>query len=173
MATAVTIPVSEYLRTSYEPDAEYVDGHVEERTMGEYDHADLQGMLIELLRSGEKKSYFKAIPEWRVQVATDRFRVPDIALRRVGAPKERIARTAPLLCIEILSPEDTMRRMLARVRDFLEMGVPEVWVFDPETRTVYVCSGNSMVEYLGGELTVPDTPVRISVAEVFSVLDED
>ena len=33
------VPVEVYLRSSYEPDAEYVDGIIEERPMGEYDHA--------------------------------------------------------------------------------------------------------------------------------------
>jgi hypothetical protein len=32
-------PLSEYLATTYEPDAEYVDGVIEERPMGEYDHS--------------------------------------------------------------------------------------------------------------------------------------
>ena len=39
MATTATTPVELYLHTSYEPDAEFVDGDVEERPMGEYDHA--------------------------------------------------------------------------------------------------------------------------------------
>ena len=39
MATATTVPMEVYLRSSYEPDSEYVDGVIEERPMGEYDHA--------------------------------------------------------------------------------------------------------------------------------------
>ena len=31
MATVVHIPVSEYLRTSYEPDCDYLDGELVER----------------------------------------------------------------------------------------------------------------------------------------------
>ncbi len=36
MATAARIPIEQYLRTSYEPDAEYVRGEIEERNAGEY-----------------------------------------------------------------------------------------------------------------------------------------
>ncbi len=36
------ISVEEYLRTSYEPDAEYVDGVLEERPMGEGKHSAWQ-----------------------------------------------------------------------------------------------------------------------------------
>ena len=34
MSTTTRIPVEVYLRSSYEPDAEYVDGEIEERPMG-------------------------------------------------------------------------------------------------------------------------------------------
>ena len=39
VAAVSHIPVEVYLRSTYEPDAEYVDGEIEERPMGEYDHA--------------------------------------------------------------------------------------------------------------------------------------
>jgi Uma2 family endonuclease len=50
-----------------------------------------------------------------------------------GLEREQIIRHAPLLCIEILSPEDRLNAMRKRVQDFLDMGVAEVWIFDPET----------------------------------------
>ena len=43
MATTTThVPVEVYLRSSYEPDAEYVDGAIEERAVGENDHSAWQ-----------------------------------------------------------------------------------------------------------------------------------
>src|ERR1039458_10379887 len=49
MATNTVIPVSEYLRTSYSPDCDYVDGEVQERNTGETDHSDLEAPLLEVL----------------------------------------------------------------------------------------------------------------------------
>ena len=46
MATTIAISFDEYLRTSYEPDAEYADGQVLERNAGEYDHNLLQMLLV-------------------------------------------------------------------------------------------------------------------------------
>ena len=39
-AAAMSLPVSveEYLHSVYEPDLDYVDGRLEERNMGEFDH---------------------------------------------------------------------------------------------------------------------------------------
>jgi len=45
MGTAAGVSLDEYLRTSYDPDCEYVDGEVVERNLGERDHSKLQGAL--------------------------------------------------------------------------------------------------------------------------------
>ena len=36
------VPVEEYLGTSYRPDCDYVDGRIEERNFGEYEHSKIQ-----------------------------------------------------------------------------------------------------------------------------------
>ena len=172
MATSALVPVSEYLTTVYEPDCDYVDGEVQERNLGERDHGDLQARLLELLRTAEGKTFFDAVPELRVQVKPTRFRVPDVTVLRKGAPREQIVQTPPLLCIEILSPEDRMYRTRERVRDYFEMGVPEVWIIDPIARTATICRGASMVEQTDGALTVPETPITFALADIFSVFDD-
>ena len=173
MATAALnslITASEYLRTSYEPDAEFVDGRIEERPVGERTHNRVQKQLLILLSQLACQPFFEALQEQRVQVTQTRFRVPDICLLAASAPYEEIARVPPLLCIEVLSPEDTMTRTLVRVRDFLAMGVPEVWIVDPELRTIHVCAGSTLTQHHQGSLAIPQTPITVSIAEVFSVL---
>jgi hypothetical protein len=61
MSTATILPISEYLRTSYEPDAEYVDGHIEERPMGEKDHNWIQRKLLFLLNTPACEPFFDCI----------------------------------------------------------------------------------------------------------------
>ena len=50
MATTL-ISVAEYLAASYHPDREYIDGILEERNLGEYDHANLQSALLVWFRN--------------------------------------------------------------------------------------------------------------------------
>lgn len=172
MATTTLIPLNEYLGHSFRPDCDYVDGELQERNLGEQDHSDLQSQLVELLRSAECKRYFRVNSELRVQVKATRYRVPDVCLRLRTAPSEQIVRTPPLLCIEVLSPDDRMSRVRERVREFLEMGVAEVWVVDAEARSVSVYAGATMMEHTSGSLRVPETPIVIELAEIFSALDE-
>jgi len=171
MGTSVLIPVSEYLGSVYEPDCDYVDGELQERNAGEQDHSDLQTRLAILLCAPEYEDILWVNTELRVQVKPTRFRVPDVCVRRSDAPSEQIVHTPPLLCIEVLSPEDTVARTRAKVRDYLEMGVSEVWVIDPAARTATVCSGPTSVEHSSGELKVPQTPVAVTLADIFKVLD--
>jgi hypothetical protein len=44
MATTAQIALSDYLKTSYDPDLEYVDGELQERNVGETDHARVQAL---------------------------------------------------------------------------------------------------------------------------------
>jgi Uma2 family endonuclease len=172
MATSVAISLDQYLRTSYRPDCDYIDGEVQERNLGETEHSDLQTRLVELLLTPESKLYVRATTEPRVQVKETRFRILDVCVRRISDPKEQFIRRAPLLCIEVLSPEDRMSRIMERVRDYLEMGVPEVWVFDTSKRSVLLFAGSTMVEQTQGALKVPETPLILSLADIFQVLDE-
>lgn len=69
------VPVEVYLRSSYEPDAEYVDGVIEERPVGEYDHSSWQGAILKWFWQHEKEWNVRVRAELRVQVARTRFRV--------------------------------------------------------------------------------------------------
>ena len=95
-----------------------------------------------------------------------------MVLRR-GQKVNRIDREVPLICIEVLSPEDTWMKIRERLDEYLTMGVEHVWCFEPEVREVrrYTASGFDRVTV--AELTVEGTAIRVSIAEVFSVLEED
>jgi Uma2 family endonuclease len=172
MATSALIPVNEYLATAYRPDCDYVDGELQERNLGELDHGSLQLAIATLLNNKRNEWRIRVVPELRVQVSAERFRVPDICVMSADAPREQVVRFPPLLCIEILSPEDTLSRMMERVHDFLKMGVRQVWIFDPRLRTAMVCEGSALVEHTVGEIALPGTQVKVELGEVFRVLDE-
>ena len=141
MATATTVPIDVYLRSSYEPDAEYVDGVIEERPMGELDHAKWQlAILAYFLRHPEWK--VKALPELRVKVSPTRYRVPDVTVLKADAPREQIITHSPLMVFEILSPEDTMKRILVKLADYKQMGIESIFVIDPGRACYFYEAGN-------------------------------
>jgi hypothetical protein len=60
----------------------------------------------------------------RLQISPSRIRIPDLMLIAADAPREEIVRTAPLVCVELLSRGDTMRDMMQRLEDYFATGVP-------------------------------------------------
>jgi Uma2 family endonuclease len=154
------IPVEEYLRMTSEPDCEYVAGVIEERPVGEYDHATWQTILAAFFTIRQKELGVEARAELRVQVAANRFRVPDVTLLSRTAPREQIITHAPLAVFEILSPEDTMSRMLEKLAEYERMGIGAIWVIEPTKQLYYryqsgQLSPGTIFELPGAGFSVP------------------
>jgi Uma2 family endonuclease len=77
----------------------------------------------------------------------------------------------PVLAVEILSPLDKQEDILEKVRDYLDAGVPLVWIAEPVFRTITVYSpGKDPIFFtakqeLSGEPHLPG--FRCAVADVF------
>jgi Uma2 family endonuclease len=86
----------------------------------------LQRAFAQYLGNNMKRFRVRTVTETRVQAAPRRFRIPDVCCIR-KRPSGGIITEPPVLCIEILSPE-----VQARIADYLAMGMPFVWLVDPE-----------------------------------------
>ena len=168
MATAVHIPISEYLETSYRPDREYIDGLVVERNMGKWEHGRIQILLGTLFCNNEERWGVLGATEWRTRVGATRVRIPDLALVLVG-PQTPVLEVAPLLIVEILSPSDTYADTQRRAQDYLQMGVHTIWIIDPETRSARQCVDDVWTGTL--HLTVPGTEIAVDLQALFAKLD--
>jgi Uma2 family endonuclease len=132
-APSMQVPLEVYLRSSgYEPDAEYVDGEIEARPMGEFDHNAWQQAIQLWFWQHSKEWNTRVVPEQRVRVAPTRFRVPDVTVLDRSLPIEQIVTHPPLAVFEVISPEDTVRRVKRKLEDYRVMGIPQIWVIDPE-----------------------------------------
>lgn len=166
MAAGTQISVEEYLHTVYRPDCDYIDGVVEERNVGEWDHSWIQLRLGAFFLSRFKETGIVAVPEWRFQVRPTRFRIPDVTIVR-GKSDEQILTRPPLACIEILSPEDSVSRTNARIRDYLDFGVPVVWIIDPRERQIWIYRRSGMEEAKGEVVKLDGTDINIPFSEIF------
>jgi Uma2 family endonuclease len=164
------VSVEEYLRSVYEPDCDYVDGVVEERNLGEIDHSEIQAAVLSFFRAHAAEWGLRALAECRMQVSPTRFRVPDVTVLHAGQVAKRIIHDAPLLCVEVLSPEDTWKRLRVKVEDYRRFGVENGWIFDPEEREVFRYDAKGIQKITDPELTIAETPVLIPVAEIFAGL---
>jgi Uma2 family endonuclease len=172
MASVALIPVSEYLKTTYRPDCDYVEGEVRERNVGERPHALMQWILCTIFNLNRQAWGVIAAPELRVRVAARRVRIPDVTVMRRSDPPDAVVNVAPLICLEVLSPSDTLVSLQERVDDYRRMGVEHVWIVDPVGRHAYVASESGFQQPGDGEFQVPGTAIRLVLREVFAELDE-
>jgi Uma2 family endonuclease len=165
------IPVEEYLSTGYDPDCEYDNGVIVERNLGEFEHSFLQILLGTIFTNNMDSWGVFGLTEQRVQIKPRKFLIPDVCVLRVGSPREKILTHPPLIAIEIMSPEDTIRRTAAKAIEYRAFGVEHVWVIDPTARVAYRGTASGLQLVLSGELSVPGTPILVRIGDLFEKLD--
>ena len=133
--------------------------------MGELDHALAQARITAFFFNLYKESGLLPIPELRMRLRPGKYRIPDVLVTR-GKPDEQILTKPPLLCIEILSPEDRLSRVNARVQEYLDFGVAVVWVVDPIDKTVWIYRKTGM-EQAHGSVKLDGTDIEVPFSEIF------
>lgn len=124
---------------------ELVDGVLVEKAMG-FIESTLACDLIFLLKSFLEAHDlgFLAGPDGAARLMPGLVRIPDISfvawdqLPTRERPRDPIARLAPALAVEVLSPSNTEKEMERKLKEYFLSGVRVVWLVDPETRTVRV-----------------------------------
>lgn len=173
MSAPTLVPVELYLHSAcdYEPDAEYVDGEIELRPMGEYDHTNWQTAILQWFLAHTGEWNIRVRPEQRVQVNPTRFRVPDVVVFDRNHPVEQILTRPPIAVFEVLSPEDRMSRMMVKLGDYAKMGIPTIRVVDPDTQTFYRYENGKLEPVDLAVEDLPDSHGSIDWPKIQALLD--
>jgi Uma2 family endonuclease len=165
MATAHQVSLEEYLNTDYEPDCDYVDGVVEERNVGKKRHARTQTRLAGWLCAREQQYGYQVVVEQRVKVAGTRVRVPDICLVE-ASDRDEVIQRPPLLCVEVLSPEDRWKRVEVKVNDYFAFGVSTVWIIDPYSSRAWIATSSGRQEVNDGMLRCANPSLEVALSDI-------
>jgi Uma2 family endonuclease len=164
MAIRTPVSVNEYLRTSYpNPEPEYRDGEIEERSVPDYKHGAAQANLSALFLRERGRRLYPAT-ETRLQLSPERYLIPDVAVFSPVPPTERFPSSPPLIVIEVLSDDDRMSQVREKLAEYKAWGVPHVWLVDPGTRRLYVCAA-TLHEVTS--LDLPDLGLRLTPSDIF------
>jgi Uma2 family endonuclease len=169
-AATAFVPVEEYLRSSFEPDAEYVDGQIEERAVGENDHSAWQGAIYFWFQQQAKSGQIRVRTELRVQVAPTCFLVPDVTLLDRNLPIEQIVTHPPVAVFEVLAPADTLKRIMAKCGRYERMGVGTILVIDPDGPKYQYVSGR-LEPLQVRSFDIPGSSCRFDLDEIEKLLD--
>lgn len=174
-----TITADELLRMPDGDRFELVDGELVEREMGSLS-SWVSGRVSSRLDQHAERVGGWAFPDGTAYRCydddPDRVRKPDASYIRPGRlPGDEIPEgfitIPPDLAVEVISPNATYRDVEAKVAEYLDAGVPLVWLINPDNRSVRVFRGNhpSIQLRAGDELSDEEVlpGFRCSVAELF------
>lgn len=116
---------------------ELIDGEVIELPPAKFRHTQLAQELYDLLRSGAPGK--RTFQEAGYRLGQEGWVQPDVSITWPGHPVEGGYLTgAPMLAIEILSPSNSAGQIDRKVTMYFAEGAAEVWVVNPEKRTLTV-----------------------------------
>ena len=153
------LTVQEY-ESLEEPDDAWVSELVRGRVVREpplgYRHARLQariaGSITEFVNTHGLGVVLTEVGVVRTE-SPPAVRGPDVAfLAQARVPPDDppgFLRVPPDLVVEIVSPSDRLGTVLGRILDYVDAGVGEAWVVDPESRTVTILRSRSDVRIVG------------------------
>ncbi len=159
--------------------AELIDGDIKEIDVGN-ESSFVGGRVFQhLLESGATQSglLFPADTGYICFPHRPRLvRKPDVSFVRTGRlpnnrPPRGFARLVPDLAVEVISPNDTYYEVEDKLNDYLLVGVPLVWVVNPDRRTVHTYTPDGGIRRFTADQELTGEPLfpsfRVRVADLF------
>jgi Uma2 family endonuclease len=164
-----------------EPASEFINGQIIQKQMPQGEHSQLQIDLCETINQIAKpQKIAKAFPELRC-VFGGLAIVPDIAVFRwERIPRLSSGRIAnrfeiyPDWAIEILSPDQRYKQVLAKLLHCADYGADLGWLLDTEDESILVVDSERRVKEFKGSDRLPiltGISLELNVQEVFSWLN--
>jgi Uma2 family endonuclease len=166
MGVGTLILIDEYLRTSYRPDCDFIEGEVLERNVGKRRHARAQARIAAWFIQRQEVLSLESLTELRMRVGPNRIRIPDVVVAEMPIPEEEVFITPPYLCVEVMSPDDTVAAMQDRLDDYLAFGVPNVWVIDPWKHRGWHVTAEGWATAAGEVMRTADGRIAMPLADV-------
>ena len=164
MGAKAGLSVEQYLHSSFpDLDREYRDGELVERTSPDYLHGKTQLLLGGFFFIQRKKLAIFPCSETRMKIAPNRYVIPDVAVFWPSEPTS-VPETPPFIAVEILSPDDRMSDVRAKLEEYRTWGVAHVWLVDPHLRRMYTCEAG-LTET--ASLKVPELGIEVTPADIF------
>ncbi len=145
----------EYLALNTNHLIEYSHGQLEVLPMPTQSHQLLVIALFEFLRNFVRSRQLGTVllAPMRVQLWQGKYREPDILFMRTEHDDRRSDQfwQGADLVMEVVSPDDPRRDLVAKRREYARAGIPEYWIVDPTQRSITVLTLNEQTYALHGE----------------------
>jgi Uma2 family endonuclease len=145
LASPLTIDDFERLPSELAHNHELVDGKLVDVSGNTLGHNRLRDYLTSLLREYVKKNGLgEAVSEQEFDFGGNAHG-PDVTFFvaekiALADDRRRVQRFVPDLAIEIVSENDTFKKLVRKADHYRKCGTKEVWIIDPDSRTAFLYS---------------------------------
>jgi Uma2 family endonuclease len=168
MATKTQIRAEDYLRMTFEHDAEFVHGEIVERSMPDLTHSRIQTLIAFLFESLRQSHRLYGYVELRMKVAAGVYRIPDVAAFARIPQDQQVPDKPPLVVMEILSKDDRHVDLMQKLEEYHNWGVTHIWVIDPSLKRLSLYTGVGLQNV--SSLSLAGYPFQLTPAELFAEL---
>lgn len=152
------------------PAWEFVEGQVTQKLMPTVYHSILQKRLTAAIDLSN--SPYEAFPELRCTLNNNSV-VPDITvIHKSRIPKENTAvEGAPDWMVEILSPDQSTTKLIAKIQTCLNEGTKLGWLIDPTEQLILILLPDGRISLLKNSDRLPVLPeiiLDLTAMQVFS-----
>ena len=144
---------------------ELVDGEIIASPTGVY-HSAVSAQIIHLLKSFLEEHPMGTVmtPDVGINFPGGNLRSPDVTFVKTeklpgGLPPRGFGDFVPDLAVEVLSPSDNRREMADKIGEYIECGVPLIWLVDPDDKSVTIFRSLTDVQRLESSDTISGEPV--------------
>jgi Uma2 family endonuclease len=154
------------------PAWEFIDGEMLQKPMPTTHHSILQKRLVAAI--DQLESQYEAFPELRC-VLSQQSIVPDVAViltQRLPSGNSPV-QGAPDWIIEILSPDQSTTKLIAKIQTCLMEGAQLGWLLDSTEEVIMVFWSDRPLALISGETVVPALPgidLQMTAKQIFDWL---
>lgn len=139
-ATAGPVTWDAFVALDEDDRRELIDGHLLEVDVPTEAHEYIVGMLCFWLVAWAREHGGRVLPSgYKIRVSERRGVRPDVQFYRGGRPAnppQGLELGAPDLVVEVVSPSSKRYDHITKLNWYRDIGAPEYWIVDPETRSV-------------------------------------
>ena len=168
METTTRVPLELYLSTEYETPTEYLDGVLEELHVGKGKHSDWQVAIAAWFLLHRHEWNVAPRTEYYTRTQDQHYRLPDVSVVERAFMEEEIGMHTPVAVFEILSPDDRYTRLMVKLREYARMGVPAIYVVDPDTGIFERFEQEQLVRR--EEFVLPERGIQFPFSEIAKLI---
>jgi Uma2 family endonuclease len=141
-------------------------------------HARIKSNLIFMLHSRLDRRQWEPLFSFGLDVGPETFRYPDFVVDRAGGSGRDFAARAPVVLIEVLSPEDAEIDLGDKVAEYLQIPTliayivlsqdePKAWVWSRMSTSAHFTSEPEGISGAGAVIAVSGLPLELPMTDIY------